>query len=199
MGIRLVSTGDTAIQTGTVSLGKVGEIMLVETGVTNAIVPVNLMVAGSLSMTSSTCSVSAGSQNIAVPMGTVNRGAFTGVGSTAGGAAFSVQLQNCSAGLNVFMTVTDGSNPGNTSDVLGLTPGAQVATGIGIRIVRQDNSQRVSYGADSSLPGNANQMSFGTTTGATMSLPFTAAYVQTQSFITGGTANAIATITMSYQ
>lgn len=197
-GARLVSTGDT-IRTGTVTLGKIGEVRLAESGVTNAITPVNLMVGGSLSITSRTCSVSAGSQNIAVPMGTVNRGAFTGIGSTAGGGNFTVHLENCSTGLNLFMTFTDGNNPANTSDVLTLTPGALSANGIGIRITRQDNSQRVSYGADSALPGNPGQLSFGATTGAARDLAFSAAYVQTQAFVTGGTANAIATITMSYQ
>lgn len=197
-GARLVSTGDTIV-TGTVTLGKIGETRLAELGVTNAIVPVNLMVGGSLSITSRTCSVSAGSQNIAVPMGTVNRGAFTGIGSTAGGGNFTVHLENCSTGLNLFMTFTDGNNPANTSDVLTLTPGALSAKGIGIRITRQDNSQRVSYGADSALPGNPGQLSFGATTGAARDLAFSAAYVQTQAFVTGGTANAIATITMSYQ
>lgn len=196
---RLVSTGDTAIVTGTVTLGKIGELKLEEAGATNAIVPVNLMVAGSLSITSRTCSVSTGSQNISVAMGTINRGAFTGIGSTAGGGNITVHLENCSTGLNLFMTFTDGNSPANTSDVLSLTPGAASAKGIGIRITRQDNSQRVSYGADSTLPGNAGQMSFGTTTGATRDLAFTAAYVQTQAFVAGGTANALATITMSYQ
>jgi type 1 fimbria pilin len=198
-GARLVSTGDTAISTGTVTLGSIGELRLAETGVTNAIVPVNLMVGGSLSITSRTCSVSTGSRNISVAMGTVNRGAFSTIGSTAGGGNFTVRLDNCAVGLNLFMTFTDGNSPTNTSDVLTLTPGTSSAKGVGIRITRQDNSQRVSYGADSALPGNAGQMSFGTTTGATRDLAFSAAYVQTQSFITGGAANAIATITMSYQ
>ncbi|HEY5852068.1 MAG TPA: fimbrial protein [Lysobacter sp.] len=198
-GARLVSIGDTAIRTGTITLGKVGEIQLVENGVTNAIVPVNLMVSGTLSITSRTCTVSTGSQNISVPMGTVNRGTFTGVGSTAGGGPFTVQLSSCSTGLNVYMTVTDGNNSSNISDVLSLTPGAQAATGIGIRITRQGNSQRVSFGVDSTLPGSAGQMSFGATTGETMSIPFNSTYVQTQSFVTGGTANALATFTMSYQ
>ncbi len=83
--------------------------------------------------------------------------------------------------------------------MLTLTPGAASARGIGIRITRQDRAQRVAYGPDSALPGNPGQLSFGTTTGATRDLVFTAAYVQTQAFIAGGTANAIATITMSYQ
>lgn len=198
-GARLVSSGDTAIRTGPVTLGKIGEIMLVENGVTNAIVPVDLVVGGTLNITSKTCDVSAGSKNIFVPMGTINTNAFAGVGSTAGSGAFVVQLDNCSSGLNVYMTVTDSSNPSNTSDVLGLTPGAQAATGIGIRIARQDNSQRVSYGPESSLRGNQGQLSVGTATGATINLAFNATYVQTLSAIIGGTANAIATFTMSYQ
>ncbi|MDQ8024213.1 MAG: fimbrial protein [Moraxellaceae bacterium] len=197
-GARLVNTGDTIVN-GTVTLGKIGEIRIAETGVTNAIVPVNLVVSGSLSITSRTCSVSTASRNIAVAMGTINRGAFTGVGSTAGGGNFTVRLENCSTGLNLFMTFTDGNNPANTSDVLSLTPGTTAAKGIGIRITRQDNSQVVSYGPDLALPGNPGQLSFGTTTAATRDLAFKAAYVQTQSFIAGGTANALATITMSYQ
>lgn len=197
-GARLVSTGAT-IATGTVTLGKVGELRLVERGVTNAIVPVNLMVGGALSITSRTCSVSVGSQNVVVPMGNVRRAAFSGIGSTAGGGSFSVRLENCSTGLNLFMTFTDSTNPANTSDVLTVTPGAGSASGVGIRITRQDTSQPVRYGSDSALPGNAGQMSFGVTTSATPALAFTAAYVQTETLIEGGAANAIATITMSYQ
>ncbi len=197
-GARLVSTGDT-IATGTVSVGKVGEIRLAEDGVTNPIVPLNLIASGSVNITSRTCSVSTGSQTIAIPMGAIGRSAFSGVGSTAGGTSFIVHLENCSTGLNLFMTFTDGNSPANTSDVLTITPGAGSATGIGIRIGRQDNLQRVSYGTDSALPGSPGQMSFGATTGTTRSLAFTAAYVQTQASIVSGTANAIATFTMSYQ
>ncbi|MNE11550.1 fimbrial protein [Pseudomonas jessenii] len=145
-----------------------------------------------------TCAVSASSKNVTVPLGLVKTSQFSGVGSTAGSANFNIVLENCSVGVNLFATFTDGNFPGNRSNALSLTNDAQVAHGVGIRI-RTGGGAIVTYGPDSYLPGTLNQMALGQSTMGTMTIPFTASYVQTGATISSGIANGMATFTLSYQ
>ena len=145
-----------------------------------------------------TCAVSAGSKNLSVPLGIVKTSDFGAVGSTAGSANFSIALENCSAGVNLFATFTDGFNPGNTSNVLSLTNDGRAASGVGIRILTE-SGMTVGFGPDSYLPGTLNQIALGSSTTGTVILPFTAKYVKTDTTINSGAANGIATFTLSYQ
>ncbi|QRY77822.1 type 1 fimbrial protein [Pseudomonas sp. PDNC002] len=198
-GVRLVSTRKTIVS-GTVTLpGVIGQLKVVDKADlagSSTIIPINLMVAGSATFTSRTCSVSTGSQNFSVPLAKINSTAFGNIGSTAGSANFNIQLEGCSTGLKVYMTFSDNNNAANTSDVLSLTPGPQSASGVGIRI--NYNSQPVRFGVDSAVAGNPNQISIATTSGAMMNIPFTAGYVRTGTII-GGEVKGVATFTMSYQ
>ncbi|RQV53140.1 hypothetical protein DF024_35830 [Burkholderia cenocepacia] len=99
------------------------------------------------------------------------------------------------ATTRMFTTLTDASHSGNRSDVLGLTPGP-TAKGVGVRIMNQ--STRVSYGPDSSAAGNPNQWFVTETGNQGVDIPLTAHYVRTGN-VTAGTADAVATFTMSYQ
>jgi type 1 fimbria pilin len=149
-------------------------------------------------VTASTCEVAASSMGISVPLSTIWSRELGAVGSTAGSGTFNIQLDNCSAGVNLFATFTDANNPGNTSNVLSLTSGSQVASGVGIQILT-GTGVTVNFGPDSYLPGTTNQIALGTSGSGSMSLPFTARYVKTSNTVTGGSANGIATFTMSYQ
>ncbi|AOY90605.1 hypothetical protein BKK79_01260 [Cupriavidus sp. USMAA2-4] len=113
-------------------------------------------------------------------------------------APFSLGLQ-CDQGVKVYATMTDASNPVNTSDTLGLGKGSG-ARGVGIRIYREKETKPVSYGPDSSANGNANQW-YVDTAGANgvIGLPFVAKYVKTGTTVTPGSVEAQSTITFSYQ
>ncbi len=150
-----------------------------------------------------TCKVESPS-SIPVPMGHVIAAtAFSGVGSTAPPQSFSIKLR-CSGGdpettTRPFVTLTDATNPGNTSKTLSLSRDAAAATGVGIQILKDDVV--LGYGPDSSAVGNTNQWFAGTVRQgqAVMSIDLRARYVQTAPKITSGSANALATYTLSYQ
>lgn len=199
---RLVSTTETIIS-GNVSLSKVAELRVTDkndpTG-SSTIIPINLVVSGNVNFTSKTCSVSTNSKNISVSLGTVNSNAISTTGSSLVNSAFTINLDSCSTGLKVNMTFTDNNNPANTSNALSLTNDGQQATGVGIRIINQATMQPVNFGPDSAIVGNPNQFMVINTTGTNVAIPFSATYVKTgSSAIVGGTANGVATFTMSYQ
>lgn len=150
-----------------------------------------------------TCSVAPSSTAISVPLGGVSMREFNGVGSSSRSQRnFNIEL-NCSGGdpntsTNAYVTLTDASNPANTSQVLSLTPNSQ-ASGVGVEIL--NGTTVLGYGPDSAAPGNTNQwragnIAVGTTT---FTIPLSARYVQTSATVTPGTANAQAMFTMSYQ
>ncbi|MDF3863927.1 fimbrial protein [Pseudomonas denitrificans (nom. rej.)] len=195
VSVRLIATG-APIVTGSVGAMTVGEVFLVEksSGSTSAAAPIKM---SSTSVTAQTCSVNAGSVNIPVNLGTISAPGLAGpVGTIAGNASFSVRL-NCSAGMNVYMTLTDGNNLGNTSDTLSLSPSPTMARGVGIQVRR--NGTPVRFGPDSSLAGNANQFAIGASPNGALDVPFTANYIKTEVAVAPGDANAVATYTLSYQ
>ncbi|MCA8238379.1 fimbrial protein [Burkholderia cenocepacia] len=140
---------------------------------------------------------------IQVPMGeTMASTVFTGVGSSAPSRSFGIDL-SCSGGdkgttAKVYVTLTDATNPGNTSTTLSLSKDS-TATGVGLQILKGDDV--LGYGPASSAIGNTNQWLGGSVAqgAAGMSIALRARYVQTSPRITSGTANAIANFTMSYQ
>jgi type 1 fimbria pilin len=153
-----------------------------------------------------TCSVSASSASLDVPLGNVPRTTFTGLGSVSKEKPFNLVLE-CSGGdagesRGINITLTDpASSGGNTSTTLPLTPGS-TASGVGIQVLR-DNGTLVSYGPDSAAVGNPNQWRAGTVMGAisgteTFTIPLKARYVQTAPDVTAGIADGLATFTMSY-
>ncbi|MCY1547587.1 F17a-G fimbrial adhesin [compost metagenome] len=95
------------------------------------------------------------------------------------------------------MGMTDASTPGNTSDILTLSSDSK-AKGVGIKILR-DGVTPVMFTPDASVAGGPNQWRVGQFGNVGVDIPFTAYYVPTGGPITGGTANAAATYTISYQ
>jgi len=141
-----------------------------------------------------TCSTS----SVTVTLPTVSPADLTPVGTVFGATPFSINLV-CPSGnpVRLFMTLTDSTDPTNRTKNLTLTP-TSTATGVKIRVSR--GTTDISYGADSPARAGVNQFQVGTMTaaGGPFSAAFTAAYVSTAT-VTGGTVNAIATYTMSYQ
>jgi type 1 fimbria pilin len=138
-----------------------------------------------------TCSVTNRSVNVTLPSISSN--------SVSAGPAGTTPLNLdvlCNQGVTVKVTLTDASNPANTSTTLGLTPGS-TALGVGLQILT--GTTPIAYGADSNLVGNLNQWTAGISGGGPMSIPLTARYIRTTEVITPGTVKGAATFTMSYQ
>lgn len=115
------------------------------------------------------------------------------VGTTAGDTGFNIGL-SCKTGTNVYVTLTDLTDTGNTGNQLTLTPDS-TAKGVKLRILK--NGQPVGYGPDSAEIGNLNQWLVGPSA-STTSIPLSAQYIATDK-VSGGTVKGVATFTMSYQ
>ncbi|MFL9898301.1 fimbrial protein [Paraburkholderia fungorum] len=142
-------------------------------------------------VTTPTCSVTNSAIPVSLPTIFVSK---LDAGS-AGMTGFTLDL-NCTAGVKVGVTLTDATNPSNTSTTLSLTPDS-TATGVGLQILK--GSTPIAYGADSPAADNLNQWSAGTSVGGPMSIPLTAQYVRTTGALNAGTVKGLATFTMSYQ
>ncbi|OLU36032.1 hypothetical protein BVH06_00900 [Pseudomonas sp. PA27(2017)] len=145
------------------------------------------------SVTAGTCEATTPNINVSMPAASTE--SFPAVGSSYGRTPFVIGI-NCNSAVGLNVTLTDSSNSGNDSDILSLTPGSS-ARGIGYRV--RHNASVVRYGPDSALAGNPNQIHVGTASAAGyVSIPFTIEYVSTDT-VRAGSANAMATFTMSYQ
>lgn len=144
------------------------------------------------SIVATTCTVTTPSVNVTLP--TVNASALSPVGTTVGNTNLSIGL-SCQAGANVYVTLTDATNPGNTSSNLTLASGS-TATGVKLRMLNSGGSP-VSYGPDSAVAGNPNQWLIGASASTTR-IPLTAQYISTGT-VGPGTVKGLATFTMSYQ
>ena len=137
-----------------------------------------------------TCRVS--TPSLAMRLGEVSIRQFDGIGSVAGSTTETISLE-CSGGtgaaLDVSVTLTDQSNPSNRSDRLSLAAGS-TATGVALQLLHA--SQLLSY-------GEPNQWLAGSTDNGVFQIPLTARYIQTETLIRPGTANGLATFTMSYR
>lgn len=144
-----------------------------------------------------TCSVT--TPSVSMSLGQVAISAFKGTGSHAGSTTENISL-NCAGGdgssLDVFVTLTDQTQPANRTDVLSLTS-ASTARGVALQLLR--GTTLIRYGADSSSIGNANQWQAGSTGNGTFQIPLTARYIQTAPTIEPGTASGVATFTMAYR
>jgi type 1 fimbria pilin len=140
-----------------------------------------------------TCTVTTPSINVEMPRARASD--LPAINSTSGDTNFNMGL-TCAAGVKVAMTITDASDPGNTSTTLSLGHDS-TASGIGYQIV--NNSVAVAFGPDSASAGTANQFVIvPQSVSGTYSVPLSGRYIRTGK-IQPGSANAYATFTMSYQ
>lgn len=147
-----------------------------------------------ITVTASGCTVGTKSAN--VDLGTLDIRTLPTVGSTSPSGSFTVGL-TCDANIAVNAVMTDQTTPSNTSSVVTLT-GESTASGVGVQFF-YNGTGPLMMGPDSSASGTTNQFFIQTTTSAqTLSLPFQAQYIRTGEIVPG-TANALASITFSYQ
>ena len=104
------------------------------------------------------------------------------------------------AEVGVYATVTDASDPTNTSNTLTLASNS-TAAGVGIQMFRSGETTPLGLGPDSSAKGNTNRWFVGTASnsGSTFTIPMAANYVKTDPVIKPGSASARGTITFSCQ
>lgn len=137
----------------------------------------------------SSCTVN--SQELVFPLGDTPSNQFTAVGSTPSEFTQNLVLQ-CTENANIKATFsgTKSTETSNTS-ILGLTSPAAPTTakGVGVQIVYNNAPLTIGGGFTLAQGAVAGQMV----------IPLTARYYQTQSTVTMGTANASATLNLTYQ
>ncbi|WP_283147474.1 fimbrial protein [Silvimonas soli] len=193
---KLVKTG--AIAAGGSLNGEIGQVWVTGSGFNFQIVSIQLSSSIIFTPTRPTCAATAPPVSLGVAtIGTTLRN----VGDTSPAQNFNVTLV-CSGGsagvtTNLYATLTDQTNPGNTSNQLSLT-NTSVATGVKIQVL--NGATILGYGPDSIAAGNTNQWLIQSSVGnTTLTLPLSARYIQTAASPTPGNADGIATMTLSYQ
>ena len=147
-----------------------------------------------ITVTASGCTVDTKSAN--VNLGTIDVRTLPNIGSVSPSGTFNVGL-TCDEQVSVNAVMTDQTTPSNTTSVVSLT-GDSTASGVGVQFF-YNGSGPLLMGPDSSASGTTNQFFIQTTTAAqTLLLPFQAQYIRTGA-LTPGRANALASITFSYQ
>jgi len=145
-----------------------------------------------ITIISPSCSVDAGSKNIAVNFGQVAQSSFSGVGSTAAERDFTISLQCRQSPGSVYVRLDATADPSNSPGVLQISQGSQAAGGVGIQLLDARTNQPVSYGSNISAGSSP-------TGASTLQIPFKARYYQTGATVTPGQADGIATFTIQYQ
>jgi len=135
-------------------------------------------------------------QSASVNLGGVNLSDLPTVGSMSAAGSFNVTL-DCDANISVNAVLSDQTEPGNNSTAVSLTQDSTAGM-LGVAFY-YNGSGPIPLGKDSSSAGTANQFHAITTISAqSVTLPFEARYVR-MGDITPGTANALASLTFSYQ
>lgn len=142
-----------------------------------------------INVTATSCKVN--QPSLQVPLGTFNVTDFTSVGSNVGSHPFSVDLQ-CDENIKVNMTLNATQNA-ETSDntVIALdNAGAEnVAKGVGVQLLYNNTPLAISSKILTNTVVSAGPVS----------IPLVARYYQTSSQVTAGTANATASLFLTYE
>ncbi|WP_145583411.1 fimbrial protein [Yersinia thracica] len=148
----------------------------------------------SITVQASGCTVNTKAAN--VDLGVIDVRTLPSVGSTSAFGHFDIAL-SCDENIAVNAVMTDQAKPANTSSVVSLTSNS-TAAGVGVEFFYDGNGPLM-LGPDSSASGTLNQFFVQSTGQAqTLTLPFQARYIRTGD-LQPGTANALASITFSYQ
>jgi|AGFS01.1.fsa_nt_gi P pilus assembly protein, pilin FimA len=148
----------------------------------------NLKVYGTVTATS--CDVDNASAHQTVNLGDVNLNAFKKVGSVSRAEAFHIQLKDCSASITGGTITFQGTPDSDNNDLLQLTPGSGVATGVGVEILDGNSGKPVALGAVTAT----HPLSSGDN-----DLLYYLRYKSTQTPVTPGTANAVMYFDLNYQ
>ncbi|MFZ1871830.1 MAG: hypothetical protein WAU54_03405, partial [Chania sp.] len=119
-------------------------------------------------------------KNVAIPLGQYGLAQLPPVNGNFGAFSTTVQL-SCNSGLTPWMTISDASNVGNTSNVISLSPNSTVS-GVGVQVFYNNQTVAKPLGLDTSSKGTPNQFQVNTKTtssGQIVSVPLTFKYIRT--------------------
>ncbi|MGX5022274.1 fimbrial protein [Enterobacter sp. UPMP2060] len=122
-----------------------------------------------------------------VSLGDVHVSHFNGIGSSAGNTGFTLGM-NCDSSIKPTITFTGVSTNHGTVLPLNNLDAFTTASGVGLELLYGQN--KVTFG---------EALSLGATTNGLNNYTFTARYVQTESSIKAGEANATANFTINYE
>lgn len=182
---KLIKIAD--ITSGTLTPGLVGKVFY---SGSPSVDSVDVMM-GNSSVTQLACSIN--TPTLTFPIGDILASKFsTSVGTIPSGGQNTQNLGlNCDAGANINVSLSGTQNPDvGTTSVLALTGqgGANVAKGVGVQILYN------------SAPLVLNtRIVLKTSSGGQETFPLTARYYQTKTTVATGTANASATLNITYQ
>lgn len=182
--VELVRTNDVAIS-GLLRIGKIADVII-----KSQIIIGNWYITGG-SISTLICKLNSNTLNF--PLGNITATSFgSSVGITPTNARVTQNLGlTCDPGANINITLSGQQNPDLANkSVLALSGQGQagVAKGVGVQIL---------YGG---VPLNINESVFlKQSTGGLESLPIVARYYQTKTTVFPGTANATATLNITYQ
>lgn len=131
------------------------------------------------------CSITTPVVNVQMP--TFYKSSFTGVGSTTTATDFRIGA-NCDSGVMPTISFSGQTSSGAT-DVFAINSDSGAASGIGVQLL---------YDGNTINQNTAVAMNTITAAGAT-EFPFSTRYIQTESSVTSGQANATITFTLNYK
>ncbi|MBD2785569.1 fimbrial protein [Xenorhabdus sp. DI] len=125
-----------------------------------------------------------------VNMGDIRKSEFRGIYSTAGDKSFELGL-DCDANLNVQVLLDGRPAKNNANNIWALDYSSDnvTATGVGLQILYRNRP----------ISMRAPFVSGSTQSGGYIQIPLSARYIQTDTRITPGKADATATVTLTYQ
>lgn len=175
-----------SVSSGTVSLGTVGNLTIAPNMLDGYPTSPSITVS-SFNLVAPSCTVN--TPTVSVPMGTVEKREFNGVGTTVDSKTVDFNiLLTCPKDLNVKLQV-DGNILDASKGLLNVTPGTTSASGVAIQILFSDFPLTLSTPVLIGYP----------TTQGPFIIPLQARYYQSGSTITPGDANGAATFTLTYQ
>nr|WP_263859113.1 fimbrial protein [Shewanella algae] len=184
LGVIFYKTGKTSTS-GTTSKREAARIISLFNGAWEGSQEIPVYV-GSTNVQVLSCQVDASAVN--VPMGSISKKEFSGVGSTSAEQLFTISLR-CDAGTKVNLTLDAIKDASGRAGVIALSDVANKATGVGVEL-RYNNSP-VTFGQMLPVATVASSGDY--------LIPLQARYYQTAPTVTPGVANAVATFTMTYQ
>lgn len=141
-----------------------------------------------------TCSLVNPDVHVQLPQ--VGSSAFQGVGSRGGNTGFTLDFQ-CDAAADARFNIADATEPGNDSDALALMP-SSTATGLGVRLLHQGTPVHLAPGQMFDQGGSEFPLHNQESGQVSITLPFSAEYLQTEEQVTPGTVQAQALVTIDY-
>ena len=142
------------------------------------------------------CTVGSAEQN--VDLGTVTPNELPSVGSVSAEKNVNITL-SCDDQVHLYATVSDQSNLANTSQTVSLSQDS-TGRGVGVQLLYGDSELPLELGTDDSSEGATHQFKITDVNGdgTTVSMPLRVRYIRTGE-LQGGSANALAGVTFSYQ